>query len=149
MTNEPSSATATSGLLTEDDCDWLAVSAGRLFACGLRGSGPTGTLWCWGENSGAFGSGNLDDSIEPIQVNNDTDWIAIACGDEFSCGVKVDGSVYCWGWNDGGQTGTFGAANGKDRTDSGVLALYLDAIGPDFVLAVDVQQPQQETRQRN
>ena len=34
-----------------------------------------------------------------------TAWVAIATGDDTSCGIALGGQLYCWGWNGGGEVG--------------------------------------------
>lgn len=65
-----------------------------------------GTIWAWGHNWwGALGDGTVKDSFTPIQVNDLSGIIAIACGWEHSMAIQSDGSVWCWGNNDSGQLG--------------------------------------------
>lgn len=55
--------------------------------------------------------------ISPVQVVG-TGWSRIATGGSFTCGVKLDGTLWCWGLNNFGQLG------GADKATS-VLPLQV------------------------
>jgi alpha-tubulin suppressor-like RCC1 family protein len=58
----------------------------------------SGALCCWGAGDlGQLGTGILGDADEPARVSLDNDWATVGSGSEGSCGLKVDGSLYCWG----------------------------------------------------
>jgi RHS repeat-associated protein len=86
---------------------WVSVAAGAWHTCGIKADQ---TLWCWGGNSaGEVGNGGTDDSLTPVQIGG-TDWqsvsVGVATGSFHTCGVKLDGSLWCWGENSAGQLGT-------------------------------------------
>ena len=72
------------------------------------------SLYCWGQNfegelgqndSPPPGSDNTtDDGLSPVQVPG-TDWSDVSAGDGFTCGVRFDGTLWCWGRNNGHQLG--------------------------------------------
>lgn len=69
-----------------------------------------GRLYGWGRNefgqSGGFGPG-LAHWISPrVYPQRTTNWVRIAAGDNHSLAIKSDGSLWAWGRNDYGQTGT-------------------------------------------
>jgi alpha-tubulin suppressor-like RCC1 family protein len=92
--------------------DWIAVAAGASHTCGLRAGG---TLWCWGSaTDGRLGNGDPTTSrTTPVQVlasaeSEDlpwTDWIKITAGGSHSCGLREDGSLFCWGAGQNGRRG--------------------------------------------
>jgi alpha-tubulin suppressor-like RCC1 family protein len=96
--------------------DWVQVSSGFHGACGRRSDG---TLWCWGRGSGGYlGDGNthLDGSIAstPTQVlaaeeDGDapawSDWVDVALGSGSGCGVRQNGTAWCWGNRGHGRLG--------------------------------------------
>ena len=93
------------------DLDWTAVAAGEDHSCGIQ---PDGTLWCWGRNThGQLGTGMMGatDELSPVQVGTGTDWAAIDTGYLSSCGIKTDGTLWCWGNNSSGELG-IGSSNG-------------------------------------
>lgn len=88
------------------DSDWIDVSAGQGHACGIR---APGSLWCWGRNSNGQlgqGDGGTPQSRKPIRVGTASDWVDVDCGQGTTCGVRADGSLWCWGDNNFGQVGT-------------------------------------------
>ncbi len=99
--------------------DWTSVALGVSYICGLR---ENGTVWCWGTNSvGQLGNGSTDNSSTPSQVlaNGElpggvawNDWTAIAGGRYHACGLRSNGTAWCWG------TGFSGLGDGT----TGVLA---------------------------
>ncbi len=95
--------------------DWVKISAGKSSStCGLRSNG---TAWCWGGDgwTGMLGDGGTSpDGSVPRQVQTDTgpgawsDWIEISAGESHACGLRVNGTAWCWGAN---GSGTLGSAN--------------------------------------
>jgi alpha-tubulin suppressor-like RCC1 family protein len=75
----------------------------RHFSCGIR---EDHALFCWGRL--VFGSvrDELDVSMpEPTQIGSDTDWDSVSVGDQHVCGVKTNGTLWCFGANERGQLG--------------------------------------------
>jgi alpha-tubulin suppressor-like RCC1 family protein len=78
-----------------------------------------GTLWCWGSNQyGQLGTGDTDPRYEPTEVHLDSlgsdvggIYVPVGTGDvssrtAFTCALKTDGTLWCWGNNEYGQLGT-------------------------------------------
>ncbi len=99
--------------------DWIAVTGGESHTCGIRaGSGQTaGTLWCCGWN--AYGQLDVDtfdpaiassqpdnqyNSGVPVQVGTDSTWTQVAAGVGDTCGIKSDGTLWCWGADSHGDS---------------------------------------------
>jgi alpha-tubulin suppressor-like RCC1 family protein len=72
-----------------------------------------GTVWSWGVNSwGQLGTNNVTNYSSPVQIVGNHSFIAITA--EFngsSYGLKIDGSIWAWGYNNYGQLGTNNATN--------------------------------------
>ncbi|HEY4395025.1 MAG TPA: hypothetical protein VGP64_13230 [Polyangia bacterium] len=87
------------------DSDWIAVAGGQGHTCGVR---APGTLWCWGRNT-ADDTGTSPGQQQvrgPAQVGTDTDWTAaLDAGQDATCDIRADGSLWCWGSNAFGQQG--------------------------------------------
>jgi alpha-tubulin suppressor-like RCC1 family protein len=83
---------------------WVAIDAGEDHVCGIQ---TGGSLWCWGENTwGQVGNGSSgSDVTTPTRVGSASDWVAVALGEDHTCGVRAGGSLWCWGANDLGQLG--------------------------------------------
>ena len=72
-----------------------------------------GTLWGWGGcGDGQLGlnaSGDAERRSSPTQIGTGTDWSTadncISGSRGGVCALKSDGTLYCWGANDGGQLG--------------------------------------------
>ncbi len=93
-----------------DFTDWIKTSNGIDFSCGLRGNG---TIWCWGNATvGELGNGvTTTSSNVPVQVGTGgtstlfTDWTDLMSGNAFSCGVRSNGTAWCWGQGSNGRLG--------------------------------------------
>ncbi len=90
---------------------WEQISSSAevgLATCGVK---EDGTAWCWGVHgsypSYAMGSGSRAASRTPLRVADIAAWSSVAPGDMHSCGIKADGSAWCWG-NDGAGTSYLG-----------------------------------------
>ena len=107
--------------------EFTAVSAGWLHVCGLRADGEVvcreviGETWslagryaaifsAWDPYGGTvcglsiFGGvtcGNRDDGIRAVGVAGK--FVSVSLGGEYGCGVRVDGSLACWGQRHPGQ----------------------------------------------
>ena len=84
--------------------DWAAVSAGGNQTCAVK---THHTLWCWGDNgSGELGDGTTTSSDVPVQEHTHaSDWAAVSAGEDHTCAVKTDHSLWCWGGNGHGELG--------------------------------------------
>ncbi|MBI3207260.1 MAG: hypothetical protein HYZ29_37325 [Myxococcales bacterium] len=90
-------------------CSFL--SAGLDVSCAVKSDGTT---WCWGRNDfGQVGDGTFSGSrTPPVQVVPLGSTVKqVESGQYFTCALKSDGTVWCWGLNDKGQLGG-GATDG-------------------------------------
>ena len=79
------------------DAGWKAFSTGQGHACGIR---VDGSLWCWGRNSESMLGMPADGGIQyrsPQHIGVDTDWTSVDANQEYTCALKADGSLWCWG----------------------------------------------------
>ena len=85
---------------------YTQVAAGFYHSLGLR---TDGTLYAWGSNAnGQLGSTNNVEVFipnpTPTQVGTDR-YSLIAAGENYSLGLRADGTLYAWGLNLDGQLG--------------------------------------------
>jgi alpha-tubulin suppressor-like RCC1 family protein len=80
------------------------LSAGRDHMCVLLADG---TVRCWGSNQfRQLGDGTTSARANaPTQVSGLTGAVALASGDNFTCALLVDGTVRCWGDDQGQELG--------------------------------------------
>ena len=93
---------------------WAEVENAWFHSCGIR---TDRTLWCWGWNhTGAFGIGVTTGAglpgevfdpgtVIPAQEISRSRWLDVAPGRWFTCAIRVDGTLWCWGDNRFGQVG--------------------------------------------
>ena len=113
-----------SGTLT----DVSQIAGGNEHSCALK---TDGTVWCWGEGSyGRLGVGSTADTRTPVQVlglggsGNLTGVAQITVAGWYTCALKTDGAVWCWGHNDFGQLGIgVSGVSGARSTPVQVLGL--------------------------
>ena len=87
---------------------WKEIATGQTYSVGIKSDG---TLWQWGKGCWNA-SGNVifpSNSLSPVMVGNDTDWVKVYAGHCVSIAQKSDGSVWSWGayaniWNTSGAT---------------------------------------------
>jgi alpha-tubulin suppressor-like RCC1 family protein len=94
-----------------------------------------GTAWCWGNNQqGQLGVGDTGPRTTPIRLDALDDQVAgiytpTATGDistrtAFTCALKREGTLWCWGNNEYGQLGTGDRENRSTPT-------WVEALGSD------------------
>jgi alpha-tubulin suppressor-like RCC1 family protein len=90
--------------------NWRSVDVGLAHTCGIR---DDDTLWCWGQNmSSQLGLVNFGaDELVPVEVMPGSRWRDVSVGLEYSCAIRTDGTLWCWGANGDGQLGDGTFAN--------------------------------------
>jgi len=90
---------------------WSTHSACYTAVLGIK---TNGTLWSWGKNQygqlglnqGASPNQGYDNSkSSPVQVGTETTWSSVGSGAGVSGGVKTDGTLWTWGFNQEGSLG--------------------------------------------
>ncbi|MEM7142398.1 MAG: hypothetical protein AAF548_15345 [Actinomycetota bacterium] len=108
--------------------DVVDVAAGGNHSCRVFESGR---LQCWGQNEqGQVGDGTTTDRPSPTSIGTDEDWRLVDAGGTgiyqltgFTCALKDDDTLWCWGDN---QLGQLGEGTTIDRTSP------VQALGGDF-----------------
>jgi alpha-tubulin suppressor-like RCC1 family protein len=100
--------------------DWSTVTTGSDHSCGLR---TDGTAWCWGGGDlGKLGNGRHGRglySATPVAVRGRHTFLSIDAGNEHTCAVSTEHTLWCWGSNISGQLG-IGSKGRKDSRDTPV-----------------------------
>jgi alpha-tubulin suppressor-like RCC1 family protein len=115
-TKVPVRVTASSGTPL---AGYTAISSGAVHTCAMKPSGGQGghTVVCWGSNfGGQLGNGDMqsEHSVPMGSVRQKSDMAEIkdfvsgslAAGENSTCAIRMDGSVWCWG---DGSRGHFGS----------------------------------------
>ena len=77
------------------------IRTGQRHTCALT---PADKAYCWGLNDlGQAGDGtSLNERHSPVAVVNGGNFESLALGSAFTCGVRENGSAWCWGFNANG-----------------------------------------------
>ena len=84
--------------------NWKQIACGYLHTAAIK---TDGTLWTWGSNTyGQLGDNNRVPKSSPVQtITGSTDWKQVACGYYHTAALKIDGTLWTWGYNTNGQLG--------------------------------------------
>lgn len=90
---------------------WALVDTGEGHTCAVQSDA---SLWCWGRNSqGQVGASTEEgQQRSPILVSVGHAWKQLDVGLTYTCALDADGSLWCWGHNQGTNSGAgnpFGA----------------------------------------
>lgn len=90
------------------DNDWKTVSIGSAHVLAIKNDG---TLWGWGWNNGSTlldatnpSTGSYTVRV-PVQLCEGHDWAQVVAIDNSSYAIKTDGTLWCWGNNEGNILG--------------------------------------------
>ena len=117
--------------------NWHSVGAGGSHTCAIK---TDGSLWCWGLNgNGQLGTGNTNPQTNPTrESSNAENWRSVTVGNNHSCAIKTDGSLWCWGTGFNGQLGTGNTSqqNNPTRESSNAVNWLTASAGSDHTCAV-------------
>jgi len=84
--------------------NWSEVACGAEYTAAIK---TDGSLWLWGSNGdGRLGHNTIVSESSPVQtVSGGNNWSQVGCGDNHTAAIKTDGTLWCWGYNQHGQTG--------------------------------------------
>lgn len=104
---------------------YVSVALGDHQSCGIT---QAGKLKCWGFHfAGQLGPSTTSDtsiSTSPIDANPANDYISVATGFNYTCGVTSTGALACWGSNSSGQLGNNTTVDSAPNTSVSVGLLY-------------------------
>lgn len=92
-------------MLVAPGTTWADVSTSWFNTCAISTSRE---LYCWGQNiRGAAGIGRTSRMVaRPTPVGSGGGgWLDVSTGGWHTCGVRADGTLWCWGQNTMGQVG--------------------------------------------
>ncbi|MEO5842455.1 MAG: RCC1 repeat-containing protein, partial [Acidimicrobiales bacterium] len=83
---------------------FASLTAGDSQTCGVTADGAA---HCWGSNAfGQLGNGTSGgQQTSAVAVSGGVKFASLSAGEEFTCGVATDKTVYCWGSNRVGWLG--------------------------------------------
>lgn len=113
---------------------FLTMGKGRAI-CGIA---LDGGLYCWGGNeNGTLGTGDQVSRTRPVRVEVDAGdrWLTVLTAPSYTCAIREDEQLYCWGSN-GSPDGIGGSAV------AGRLGLGLGSDGDDPATRVNVLRPE-------
>ena len=84
---------------------WQQISLSDTTACGIQRG--VLALYCWGTDYGwgSLGDGTATSHYVPLQVSGGGQWNSVFAGSSWGCGIRTNGSLYCWGYNRYGSVG--------------------------------------------
>jgi hypothetical protein len=90
--------------VAQHDLAFRSLTVGLLHTCGLT---VDGAAYCWGLNAmGQLGAASANEATDvPVAVAGGHNFESLSAGWYHTCGLAVDGTAYCWGWNLEGQLG--------------------------------------------
>lgn len=98
------------------DASWKLIAPGNDYTCGIT---QDDDLLCWGRSFWGQTGTSQSDTNEgvhvPTPVVQGGKWKDIATGTEHTCGIKTDGTLWCWGTNYSGQLGIGEMGSPKSR----------------------------------
>lgn len=102
---EPKSKPITGTVGSGEFTDVKTFAMGQGFTCAIRSDN---TVWCWGYNDDHH-LGNFDKMSSPRKILSEdgTPFTAmdVSGGEHHTCGLKSDGTVWCWGRNETDDAG--------------------------------------------
>lgn len=99
------------------DRDWIDISAGYDHTCGIEDravedpSNPASDLHfqrlvCWGNNAvGQIGNGTTITQASQFDIQETFEWVYASAGNQHSCAIREEGTLWCWGDNSNSQLG--------------------------------------------
>lgn len=98
---------------------WVSIDLGAAHTCATR---VDQTLWCWGNNEyGQLGVGDRKNRFHPTRVGTAHDWGEVATGldGNHTCAITAVKTLWCWGYNKGGELGLGDTRNRTSPSEVG------------------------------
>lgn len=105
---------------------WKSISTGGTNFLAVRSDG---TLWAWGSNSDGQlginqGVASVPGRSSPVQVGTLTNWATAFTTSISSFAIKTDGTLWAWGYNQGGRLGDGTIINRSSPVQIGSLTTW-------------------------
>lgn len=116
---------------------FIQVAASANHSCALASDGQA---WCWGMGAGGqLGDGLRTDSQQPVAVTGGHRFVRLAASlwQGVTCGLKTDGSLWCWGIGFGGAAGPAASAEPAPWTQASTVALHRITLGEAHACGLD------------
>jgi alpha-tubulin suppressor-like RCC1 family protein len=129
---------------------WSTVAVGAQAMCATR---TDGSLWCTGYNAyGELGDGSTTSQTRLVRSGFvvavqqpklsgfiTSDWTGVSAGDSTMCGMRSNGTVYCWGYDGYGElgNGTIGTTNLPSQLQSNACTTGTDNCHPTLALCTN------------
>jgi hypothetical protein len=115
--------------------NWSKVAIGNFHCLAIK---TDGTIWSWGNGSffGPLGLNNLYYYSSPKQIGALTNWASIAVGNRFSTSIKTDGTLWCWGSNQQGQSGFGNTTSYSSPKQVGALTNWSKISAKSFCVSI-------------
>lgn len=85
---------------------WQKLSLAYGHGCAIKADN---TAWCWGEagygRTGRASASNFENNIPKVIFAGADTWLDVEAGFNQTCGIKTNGTGWCWGLGTGGQLG--------------------------------------------
>ena len=88
-----------------DERSAVSISSGSYHTCAIL---DNESISCWGDNwHGQIGDGSNARSLSPQEISMDSPYSTrlLDSGPFHTCAIMINNSLYCWGFNSGGQLG--------------------------------------------
>lgn len=94
----------TSPTLVDGATDYKQVQVGNYHTCAITSDD---ILKCWGSNgNGRLGDGSTTGPVNsPKVIDGANTYKRVYAGGSYTCALRLNGDLYCWGQNNRGQTG--------------------------------------------
>lgn len=95
-----------------DASSWYWISSGDHHTCAMKQ--VNAPLYCWGDNTygelglqSTGGTANVPTLVDDSGVNSGASqiWLQVSVGTDYTCGIRDDLSLWCWGANASGELG--------------------------------------------